>query len=171
MSLRASENDDDPGRLYERYGPALHRYALMILGSHQDAEDAVQQVFLALVRRGSRRVPLDSVQRYLHVAVRNECFTLLRRRRDTPTNGGDALLEDVASGQDRPDERLALEAALRDLPPEQREVVFLKAFEGLTLQEIADLTTESINTVASRYRYAMEKLRAALKQEQRHGDS
>jgi RNA polymerase sigma-70 factor (ECF subfamily) len=51
---------------------------------------------------------------------------------------------------------------MRSLPPEQREVVHLKVFEGLTFQEIADLAGESINTVASRYRYALEKLRGQL---------
>jgi RNA polymerase sigma-70 factor (ECF subfamily) len=73
------------------------------------------------------------------------------------------LLETVAGDRDsNPDERLALEAALRELPAEQREVVHLKAFEGLTFQEISELTAESINTVASRWRYAMEKLRVVL---------
>jgi len=52
--------------------------------------------------------------------------------------------------------------ALRELPADQREVVHLKAFEGMTFQEIADLTNESVNTIASRYRYAVEKLRARL---------
>jgi RNA polymerase sigma-70 factor (ECF subfamily) len=61
---------------------------------------------------------------------------------------------------DRPDDRLALEKALRALPPEQREVIHLKVFEGHSFHEIAELTGESINTGASRYRYAMEKLRA-----------
>jgi DNA-directed RNA polymerase specialized sigma24 family protein len=53
-------------------------------------------------------------------------------------------------------------SALRALPPEQREVIHLKVFEGHTFNEIADLTGESINTAASRYRYAMDKLRAML---------
>jgi RNA polymerase sigma-70 factor (ECF subfamily) len=55
-----------------------------------------------------------------------------------------------------------LEQAIRDLPPEQREVLHLKAFEGLTFQEVARITAESIDTVGSRYRYALEKLRAVL---------
>jgi RNA polymerase sigma-70 factor (ECF subfamily) len=72
------------------------------------------------------------------------------------------ILETAEGHIDRPEERLALEEALRALPADQREVVHLKTFEGLTFQEIAELTDESINTIASRYRYAIEKLRASL---------
>ena len=151
-------SDADPGLLYQRLGPALHRYALMILADASDAEDAVHQVFEALVRRGTAAV--ETPDHYLRRAVRNECISRLRRRRTAGIEATGELLEAVT--EDRPDERLALESALREVPADQREVVHLKVFEGLTFQEIADLTAESINTVASRYRYAMLKLRAAL---------
>jgi RNA polymerase sigma-70 factor (ECF subfamily) len=132
----------------------------MILANRQDSEDAVQQVFARLV---GARAPVnpDAMEAYLRTAVRNECFSLLRLRQRAPDIADGALLEVVAPDRD-PAERLALESALRTLPPEQREVVHLKVFEGRTFQEIADLTSESINTVASRWRYAMEKLRTAL---------
>jgi RNA polymerase sigma factor (sigma-70 family) len=64
----------------------------------------------------------------------------------------------------RPDVRLLLEDALRDLPPEQREVVHLHVFEGLTFKEIASEAGASINTVAARYRYALARMRTALSQ-------
>ena len=100
---------------------------------------------------------------YLRRAVRNECYSALRRKRRLPVESTDAfVLESVAASTDRPDERLALQQAMRSLPPEQREVVHLKISEGLTFQEIADIAGESINTIASRYRYAMDKLRAML---------
>jgi len=153
----------NPAAWYARFGVSLHRYALMILANRQDSEDAVQQVFARLVQRRGPVKP-DAVEAYLRTAVRNECFSLLRLRKRTNSDGDRALLEAVAidRGPDA-DERLALEAALRELPPDQREVVHLKAFDGLTFQEIAELTSESINTVASRWRYAMEKLRTVLR--------
>jgi RNA polymerase sigma-70 factor (ECF subfamily) len=116
-------------------------------------------VFTRLLK-SRRDVPVDAIESYLRVAVRNECFSALRQRQRSP-DVADALLEPVAASAN-PDERIALESALRELPAEQREVVHLKVFEGRTFQEIADLTSESINTVGSRWRYAMEKLRAAL---------
>jgi RNA polymerase sigma-70 factor (ECF subfamily) len=71
------------------------------------------------------------------------------------------LLEPVAADA-RPEDRMSLEAAIRGLPIDQREVIHLHVFEGRTFQEVADLTGKSINTIASRYRYALEKLRQAF---------
>ena len=56
----------------------------------------------------------------------------------------------------------ALEQALKALPPEQREVVHLHVYEGMTFQEVANATGESINTVSARYRYAVDKMRRLL---------
>jgi RNA polymerase sigma factor (sigma-70 family) len=57
---------------------------------------------------------------------------------------------------------MVIDDALKRLPTEQREVVYLKVFEGMTFQEIADRCEISINTAASRYRYAIEALRRTL---------
>ena len=152
---------DRIGRLYDRHAAGLYRYALMILADPAAASDAVQQVFLAVLNREDD--DLASADHYLRRAVRNECFSLLRQRRRGIVTAVEApLLEAVAGAADRPEERLALERALRALPPDQREVVHLKAFEGLTFQEIAAVTGESINTVASRYRYAIGRMRERL---------
>ena len=160
--------DDDPahwiGRAYDRHAAGLFRYALMLLGDTASAADAVQQVFLALVRNRRAVEGVDHEDRYLRRAVRNECFSVLRRRRHEPAaDGGDRpLIESIESTRDDPELRMAIDQALRALPPDQREVVHLKVFEGMTFQEIADVSDESINTIASRYRYALDKLRAHL---------
>ena len=135
----------------------LYRYALMILADPAAAADAVHDVFIAVLRLD---VALTDEGHYLRRAVRNECYTLLRRRRRWHT---EPLLEPAGETADPdPALRLAVEQALRQLPPEQREVIHLKVYEGLTFQEIATLIDESINTVASRYRYAVEKMRDRL---------
>ena len=146
----------DVGRLYDQYGASLYRYALMILADPAAAEDAIQQVFAALL---AHRRTIEAEEHYLRRAVRNECYSALRRRVRQAIE--EPLLEAVGP-EDRPDERIALEAAIRALPADQREVLHLHVFEGRTFQEIADLTGESINTIASRYRYAVAKLRAML---------
>lgn len=151
--------DDWIGPLYDRYGASLYRYAVMVLADSAAAADVVQTVFVSLVRR---RTGPEFDERYLRRATRNECFSALRKRRRDVLASAGPILESVEGRRDRPDERMAVERALRALPADQREVVHLKVFEGMTFQEIADLTNESINTVASRYRYGIEKLRASL---------
>jgi RNA polymerase sigma-70 factor, ECF subfamily len=148
------------GQMYDRHAANLYRYALMILAEPAAAADAVQQVFVGLLRR--RGGELDSDEAYLRRVVRNECFSALRRRQREPTHANSVPLESAAGHDCSPEERLAVEQALRSLPPEQREVVHLKIFEGMTFQEIADLADERLNTIASRYRYAIEKLRGML---------
>jgi RNA polymerase sigma-70 factor (ECF subfamily) len=59
-------------------------------------------------------------------------------------------------------EVLSLQNALRELPEDQREAVFLRVWSGMTLQEIAEATGTPLNTVASRCRYALDKLRKRL---------
>jgi RNA polymerase sigma-70 factor, ECF subfamily len=147
------------GRLYDSYGASLYRYAVLLLGDAAAAEDVVQQVFAAILRRGPR---LDEEAHYLRRAVRNECYSHLRGLRKQSEVGDErALIEPVVDSASR-EERIALEHAIRELPPEQREVIHLRVFEGLTFQEIATDLEASINTVAARYRYALTRLRHTL---------
>lgn len=146
--------------LYDRLAQPLYRYALMILASPADAEDVVQRVFVSMIALMQRTKDVGSMDGYLRAAVRNECYSLLRRprrRKEEAVEGH--LLEAVEAMADDIDERLGLERALLTLPPEQREVVELKAFEGFTFDAIARITNESVNTVAGRYRYALVTLR------------
>jgi len=144
------------GRLYDQYGASLYRYAVMLLADPVAAEDVIQQVFTRLLARPRE---IDKDEHYLRRAVRNECYSSLRMRATTALES--TLLEPVTADA-RMEERMSLEAAIRELPIDQREVVHLHVFEGRTFQEIADIAGESINTVASRYRYALEKLKQAL---------
>jgi RNA polymerase sigma-70 factor (ECF subfamily) len=155
--------EHEAGRLYDEFGASLFRYALMILADRESAEDAVHQVFAALVLQKRR---LDRPEHYLRRAVRNACYSALRERTTAlrrTERGTDALLESIPGTTGVSEEmRLAIEAAIRDLPPDQREVLHLHAFEGRTFREVADITSAPPNTVASRYRYAIERLRATL---------
>jgi len=146
------------GRLYDAHGAALYRYALMLLGDHAAAEDAVQQVFTALFRQAGQ---IENELHYLRRSVRNECYSTLRQLRRTPACDR-PLLEPIASEAVGAEERIALERGILDLPPDQREVIHLHIFEGMTFQEVAVATVESPNTVASRYRYAIAKLRKSI---------
>lgn len=149
------------GRLYDQHGASLYRYALMLLADPAAAADAVQQVFAALLGPAAT-IAFDNEAYYLRRAVRNECFSMLRRRRVRDEDATRLLLEPAGADPVAAEERIALERAIRALPVDQREVVHLHVFEGLTFREIAEQAGESINTVAGRYRYALARLKVEL---------
>jgi RNA polymerase sigma-70 factor (ECF subfamily) len=144
--------------LYERHGPRLYRYALMILADRGEAEDVIQQVFTSLL--SARRPRLNEPEAFLRASVRNAAFSRLRMRR-TARAAAKQWLE-PAGPECSVEERAALERALGDLPAEQREVVHLHVYEGLTFREVAEVAGESINTVSARYRYALDRLRKLM---------
>jgi RNA polymerase sigma-70 factor (ECF subfamily) len=146
--------------LYEQYGPRLYRYALVILADSAAAEDVLQEAFCR-VAEALRRQPGAATLPYLNAIVRNECFSRLRKHRRTAALPVEPLLEPVAAEASR-EESLLIDDALRALPSEQREVVYLKVYEGLTFREIGERCGVSVNTAASRYRYALETLRGVL---------
>lgn len=154
---------DDPatraGQLYDQHGPALYRYALMLTTRPDVAMDVVHDVFRALMAGGA--APHEAAP-YLWRAVRNRAYSALRTRRVRAEVPLAPLLEAADGYAADPALRLALEQGLRALTVEQREVVHLHAFEGRTFQEIADASDTSINTVASRYRYALGHLKTVL---------
>jgi RNA polymerase sigma-70 factor (ECF subfamily) len=149
---------EDVRRYYDQHGPALVAYARSFVTDAAAAEDAVHQVFLKLLR-GDTRVP-DVPLAYLYRAVRNAALNVCRNgKRDVPLETQDTWF--VHRGGNR-EAALALQEALCEIPDEQREVVIMRIWSGMTLEEISAVTATPLNTVASRYRYALEKLRERL---------
>jgi RNA polymerase sigma-70 factor (ECF subfamily) len=148
--------------LYDRFGGPLFQVALAMLGSRPDAEDAVQDVFVSLVRARQRLADVDNLRAYLFASLRHAALKLSAARK-----GDCADLNSIPapeSGSVETDRSVRLEQALLRLPPEQRELVALKVDGGLTFLEIASLLGISANTAAGRYRYALQKLRDALQE-------
>src|SRR5216117_3786710 len=151
-------NAADVRRLYERHGAALFAYARSFLTNHAQAEDAVHGLFLRLLR-GDIAVP-ESEAGYLYRAVRNAALNAKRdAAREAELPSEDSWF--VHRGGDK-EAALALQKALGELPVEQREVVMMRIWSGMTVEEIGAATGVSLNTAASRYRYALEKLRERL---------
>lgn len=150
---------EDVTRLYHEHGPALLAYASSFVADRAIAEDLLHQVFAKLLE-GRTSLPEFPIA-YLYRAVRNAALNARR-------NGiREAALDEinssfVHSGGDK-EAALAMQVALADLPDEQREVVVMRIWSGLTIEEIATASGISLNTVASRYRYALQKLREKLK--------
>ena len=156
---------EDVRRYYDQHGPALVAYACSFVTDAAAAEDAVHQVFLRLLR-GDTRVP-DVPLAYLYRAVKNAALNVRRnRQRDMPVETQEPCFAHRGGNREA---ALALQTALGEIPEEQREVVIMRIWSGMTLEEIAATTGVPLNTVASRYRYALEKLREQLKPYQREG--
>lgn len=148
---------------YRDHAAALYRYAIMLAADATVAEDAIQQVFVKLA--GRKTLPSLGVaeRSYLRIAVRNECYRILNRRRRDPADlDGSDIIAPVDSAPADREEQTMVQQALRRLPPDQREVIHMKVYEQLTFQQIADQLGESINTIAGRYRYGLAKLRQWL---------
>ena len=163
LSRRLAEGDLTAiGEAYDRHAPALYRVLYAILGSSQDAEDALQEVFVRLA--GGRNGRIRDLKAYLHTAARHEAYGILRRRRREQIVELQPLETMEANETVQADfqafaERSDLIELLQHLPPEQREIIALKVFEELTFAQIAAIVQASPNTVASRYRYGIERLR------------
>lgn len=150
------------GLVYDRYAPSLYRVLLAMLRSSADAEDALQEVFAKLASgRGGR---MRDLKAYLFVAARNEALGILRRRQREPLAATEVPTE-IPGGADAGEASCDWRALLARLPLEQREVIVLKVWEGLTFAEIAGIVKASPNTVMSRYRYGIERLRAWCQEE------
>jgi RNA polymerase sigma-70 factor, ECF subfamily len=152
--------------LYDRFAGRMYRVALRILGRREDAEDVVQDVFLAVVRSRERLNNVSDLTAYLFASLRRAAGRLALRRAQAPQISQLTVDEAAAPieqpAPDSPDCH-QLRQAIRLLPSEQREVIALRLDGELTFAQIAQIMGGSINTAASRYRYALEKLRTLLK--------
>ena len=147
---------------YERFGSGLYRYLSVLTGRRQLAEDIMQEVFLRLWRVARRDPDVLQSRSYVLRVARNEAYRSLARNKRREIEQTDRLLEIRDPRQGSESERVAIEEALVRLPHEQREVIHLKTYMSMTFEEIARFTAVSQNTAASRYRYALRKLRELL---------
>jgi RNA polymerase sigma-70 factor (ECF subfamily) len=159
----AAGRDDAFAALYDRYGRSLYRFAWTMLRSRHDAEDAVQEVFLGVARARNSIANVESLRAYLFSAMRHAAARLAAKQQST-VSAHEESLAPSAAGIDA-ELSAALERGLAALPAEQREVVSLKIDGELTFAEIATVLEISSNTAASRYRYALEKLRSLFNSE------
>lgn len=149
--------------LFDLTAQRLVRFAVTITGNQSDAEDALQGAFSRIACRPVLLVRAEAPWPYLIRSVRNESLRILKKRRSGPDvsdrGSSEASVESILVQEETADH---VRRILKSLPQLQSEVVILKHWEDLTFAEIAEALGLSQNTVASRYRYAMEKLQRSL---------
>jgi len=165
--------------IFDRYGDLVYSTSLRVLRDAHLAQDVSQEIFVRLWRkpesyvaeRGRFLTWLISVTRNRAVdeirsrsrRLRHETASPEEQEREIPAGEGN----DPALNAQLAEQARTVRAALALLPPEQRQVIELAYFGGLTQQEISDRLDQPLGTVKTRIRLGMQKLRAALAPEMR----
>jgi RNA polymerase sigma-70 factor (ECF subfamily) len=163
--------------LYDRHGTLIYSMAKRVVGDEHVAEDITQEVFLRVWRQPERYVAeKGGFVTWLLSVTRNRAVDLLRTRqrrrrleatsleqqeRELPCDG----VPDPALSAELADQRRTVLAALATLSQEQRQVIDLAYFGGLTQREVAHRLGQPLGTVKTRIRLGMQKLRVALAHE------
>ena len=175
----ALEQDERLAEVVEREQSRLRHFIRRRVPDPRDAEDVLQDVFSALVEANRLLMPVEHVTGWLFRVARNRITDLFRKKR--PERFGDTAvadddderlrLEDLLPSPEAGPEALyarnvlldELETAIDELPGEQREVFVAHELEGRTFKEMAAETGVSVNTLLSRKRYAVLRLRRRLR--------
>ena len=148
------------GGLFDLTSQRLVRYATTITQNQHDAEDAVQAALVQVAKGLRRFCRTERPWHYLLRVVRNEALQIARRNKRWTLSSDltDLFTCRLVDELEMEETHRAVWSALRSLPSTQAEVVVLKIWEEMTFAHIAKILDVSPDTVASRYRYAMQKL-------------
>jgi len=177
VALMERVRDDDEAAFatfVSRYQRRFYRLAYGYLHEHEEALDAVQEAFIKIYRARATWEPRANPFTWAYRIVANHCIDMLRKRRgDTYSldqeddDGRTRQIEDL--GADNPldlqvqrEEAQKVRAAIMRLPDRQREVLILRHYEGLSLQEIADAQDCALGTVKSSLHRALANLKELL---------
>jgi RNA polymerase sigma factor (sigma-70 family) len=174
---RRSEQNRRIGEVIQREGRTLLRFIRRRVKDQTDAEDILQEVFYELTEAFRLMKPIEEAGAWLYRVARNRIIDRFRKKQPEPfgeiPEGADEGLrwEDLLpSPEAGPDAAYArgvlldeLDAALEELPEEQREVLLAHEMEGRSFKQIAGETGVGVNTLLSRKRYAVLHLRRRLK--------
>jgi RNA polymerase sigma-70 factor (ECF subfamily) len=168
LVMRAKRGDSQAlRRIYEKYGDSLLTTAAMLMRDMAAAEDILHDVFVSFAEGISDFELTGSLKGYLARCVANSAKDALRARKRAKAVIGS--IKTNPSTSRRPEDAIAadeesrlLNNALNKLASQQRQVIILHLRGEMKLSEIADLQGVSVNTVKSRYRYGLEKLRYIL---------
>jgi len=174
LIARCQQGDQDALKaIFDQYQKKVYRIAYGVVRQREEALDIAQEVFIKLYRSIRNFKGKSNFYTYLYRMAINTAIDHARRREKTPPvsldeEGAFQPAEDVERGADRILLRKELEeklkAAMEKLPPDQKTAILLREVEGLSYQEMAEVTGCSIGTVMSRLHYARKKLQEFLRE-------
>jgi len=152
--------------IYEKYLDSMLTLAMGLLNDASAAEDVVQDVFVSFAQSRNNLRARGSLSGYLATSVVNRVRDHQRRQRRRAGRAAEGRVRAEPMGPEQAvilsEQAKLLTQAVAALPEEQREVVLLRLKADMKFRDIAKLQQTSVNTVLSRYRYGLEKLRSLL---------
>jgi RNA polymerase sigma factor (sigma-70 family) len=159
--------DERLADVVNRERPRLRNFIRRRVVDGRDADDILQDVFSALVEANRLLMPIDHVTGWLYRVARNRIIDFFRARTPDVLELGDLLPSSDAGPEAEYARHVLLEAlerAIAELPAEQRDVFIGHELEGRSFKELAATSGVGVNTLLSRKRYAVLRLRERLRQ-------
>ncbi len=164
----ANGDKDALGKLYEDTCSAIYGFALSIVKEASDAEDVLQDVYIKVFGAASTYQSKGKPLAWLLTITKNLARMRLReKKRSTLLPTDEILYENQETVTD--EDRMVLDALLRELKDMERQIVVLHSLTGLKHREIATLLNIPLPTVLSKYNRAIKKLRNHLAEEENYG--
>lgn len=161
-------------KLFKRYEKPLFSFILRFVGNRENAEDLLQQTWLKVLKGLPKYEERGKFSSWLFGIANNCCIDCVRKKSVTKQDNfiNPEKLNSLSSIDSNPDEmfvqneqKVWLEKALTQLPPEQKQVVLLRLYGEMPFKEIARVLNSPLNTVLGRMHYAVQNLRKILKQQ------
>ena len=148
-------------RIIDEHQQQLFTFAFFRVGSYEAAQDIVQDVFIRFYENSRRLSAANNVKAYLYKTISNACTDYLRKNAKIQFIAIENLVNDLVENEEKQclSEYLRIEEILENLPIDQAEIMKLKFIDSLNFVEISDILNVNINTIKSRYKYAINKLR------------
>jgi len=148
-------------RIIDEHQQQLFSFAFFRVGSYEVAQDIVQDVFIRFYENSRHLSAANNVKAYLLKTISNACTDYLRKNGNIQFVAIEQLENELTDEEEKSNltEFLRIDEILSNLPAEQAEILQLKFVDSLNFIEIAELLDINVNTIKSRYKYAIEKLR------------
>jgi RNA polymerase sigma factor (sigma-70 family) len=177
MAIVQAGDFSPASEIYDRYSARIYNFAFRFLKNSEAAEDAVQEVFVKMLKHANQFHGDAKLSTWLFSITANWCRDYLRKADNKQKDSEDVLLTLPSSSELSPERNLQqkedqqrVQRALATLTPEQREAILLSRYQGLSYAEIAQIAGCSEGAVKTRVFRAMETLKKALMGETQGGD-
>lgn len=156
--------------VYNHYWPIMFSHAMRMLQNRDDAQDAVQELFIALHNHADNLEENSSIANYLYITLRNKILNTIRKQKywheyvETLTDFAEQTNNHILETIEEKEVRGLIQEEINRMPPRMREVFEMSRYDNLTHKEIAEKLKISDKTVKSQVHQALKLLRSKLYQ-------